>query len=527
MHALPALPMLVAVLYLFAGCMAPISHRSKRSDPWRLGHWATRLANLFGFSSLLLFLLLELPESALDHWWAPRLDLAALVMLSLVSFIGWVLHGFAQRYLIGEPHQGTFQRWFLWTLAATSLLAVADHMALFALGWIASGLSVHRLMLFYPHRHNAVLAAHKKFLVIRLADLCLLAALAMLVWRFDTLSISQALSQVSHGDALVSWSAGLLVAAALIKCAQMPLHGWLLQVMEAPTPVSALLHAGVVNLGGFLLIVFAPVLMAAPLAQGVLLVLASLSTVLAALIMSTRVSIKVMLAWSTCAQMGFLLIECALGAWSLALMHLVGHSCYKAYQFLASGESVMASRAYRLMHASRGGVRPGSWWPLLLAVLGLASTAGWVLLSSAHWPAAVFLAAALMALASEARLAAYPVLRTIGLLSLFTAFYLGLHSLLEWLSASQAPAETPAWAMAVMVAAVICLLLLYLAMRLGRAQPLLQRLYPWCYGGLFVDEWLTRWTMRLWPVRLPANPAPFGSNNRPRLHTPELPEDPL
>ena len=105
----------------------------------------------------------------------------------------------------------------------------------------------------------------------------------------------------------------LLAITALIKCAQLPLHGWLIQVVEAPTPISALLHAGIINLGGFLLLSFAPLIAFSVDAQWVLLIIAGLSTLISALVMMTRISIKVKLAWSTCAQMGLMLIECALG----------------------------------------------------------------------------------------------------------------------------------------------------------------------------------------------------------------------
>ena len=105
----------------------------------------------------------------------------------------------------------------------------------------------------------------------------------------------------------------LFVLAAVLKTALLPLHGWLIQVMEAPTPVSALLHAGVVNIGGFILIRLAELISLAPVAQVVLVVAGSLSAVLAGLVMLSRVSIKVRLAWSTCAQMGFMLAQCGLG----------------------------------------------------------------------------------------------------------------------------------------------------------------------------------------------------------------------
>ena len=129
----------------------------------------------------------------------------------------------------------------------------------------------------------------------------------------------------------------LLAISAIIKCAQLPLHGWLIQVMEAPTPVSALLHAGVVNLGGFMLIRLASVIYTTQAAQALLVVMGCLTAVVGSLVMSTGISIKVHLAWSTCAQMGFMLVECGLGLYALAFLHLLAHSLYKAHSWVQAG----------------------------------------------------------------------------------------------------------------------------------------------------------------------------------------------
>lgn len=116
--------------------------------------------------------------------------------------------------------------------------------------------------------------------------------------------------------------------------------------MEAPTPVSALLHAGVVNMGGFVLLRVAELIGLVPSAQWLLVIVGSLTAVLAGMVMLTRISIKVRLAWSTCAQMGFMLMEIGLGLYELALLHLVAHSLYKAYAFLSSGEAVERARLH-------------------------------------------------------------------------------------------------------------------------------------------------------------------------------------
>src|SRR5690606_26639844 len=194
-----------------------------------------------------------------------------------------------------------------------------------------------------PERFRAVLAAHKKFIFARIGESSLLVA-ALLMWHVHgTFHIDQLMTTVRDTGNLSTTEqvAAVLVAfAALIKCAQMPMHGWLIQVVDSPTPVSALLHAGVINLGGFLMISMAPLIALSAPARWLLLTTAGLTMVLAALVMMTRISIKVRLAWSTSAQMGMMLVECALGLYQLALLHLVAHSCYQAYAFLGTGDTV-------------------------------------------------------------------------------------------------------------------------------------------------------------------------------------------
>ncbi|MDX1458278.1 MAG: NADH-quinone oxidoreductase subunit L, partial [Marinobacter sp.] len=259
------------------------------------------------------------------------------ILLVLISFIGWVIVRFSEQYMGRGERDSHYLRWLLMTLAAVTLVLVSNHLLLFVAGWIGISLALHHLLMFYPERPRAALAAHKKFLFARVAELSLCGAALLLYNQHGTLYIQSILADYPVAE--LSWqqqlAACLLAVTALIKCAQLPVHGWLMQVVEAPTPVSALLHAGVINLGGFMLILFSPLLVQSTPAQWLILVIAGLTAVLAALIMMTRISIKVKLAWSTSAQMGLMLVQCALGLFELALLHLLAHSCYKAYGFLS------------------------------------------------------------------------------------------------------------------------------------------------------------------------------------------------
>lgn len=276
---------------------------------------------------------------------AVRLDLLSATLFLLIAFVGAVVVQFSRNYLDGDPGQRRFTGWLCVTLAAAMLLVLAGNILLMALAWIATSLTLHRLLVFYPERPKAVRAARKKFIVARLGDICLLGALALIYTRFGTGDIARILqdapAQASGG---IDLAAILIALAAMLKSAQFPAHGWLTEVMETPTPVSALLHAGIINAGGFLVIRFADLMVDAPAALLILVFVGGFTALLGAVVMMTKTSIKVALAWSTVAQMGFMLFECGLGLFPLAVLHLVAHSLYKAHAFLSSGSAVDAAR---------------------------------------------------------------------------------------------------------------------------------------------------------------------------------------
>ena len=432
------------------------------------------------------------------------------VFALLVGFLGWVVQRFSARYLVGEPGARRYMTWLLATLAAISGLAATDHLGVLLVMWIATSVGLHHLLLFYPDRPAAQLAAHKKFIASRLAEALLAAALFLVYREAGTL----------HLDALATYAAGreslpagmhfamvLVAVAAVIKCAQVPVHGWLIQVMEAPTPVSALLHAGIVNVAGFVLIRMAELLALAPVAQAVLVIVGGLSALLAGLVMLTRVSIKVRLAWSTCAQMGFMLVECGLGLYELALLHLVAHSLYKAHAFLTAGETVARVRQRDLWPAA-GRPDVGVWRALVSAAAALALCA----LTLALWRAAgiapvPWIAVVVVALGLAPMLwQAVPVgvARIVGLTSLYALWHAGFALLTP---------ERIAPPLVLEVFAASCLVATYLLQYwlVHRvSSPLARRLYPWAYAGFYADERFTRWALRVWPNRPEASDRAFA-----------------
>ena len=477
---------------------------------WRGARWAALAA--VGFAALSLAAVLS---GATGSGHGLRADVMGGVVMLLVAFVGWVIVRYSQPYLSGERQERHYVRWLMATLATVGVVVATNHVLVLALAWTATSLALHRLLTFFGERPPAVVAAHKKFIVGRAADLCMLAAAGLLFQAFGTMHIDQICRQVAATPQLpfAAQAAVLLIAcAALLKCAQLPFHGWLIQVMEAPTPVSALLHAGIVNLGGFVLMRFAPLVAEVPSAQVLLVAAGTATAVLAALVMTTRISIKVMLAWSTCAQMGFMLMQCGLGAWEMALLHLVAHSLYKAHAFLGAGGAV---RRAMLVQLAPRAVAPG---PLALAAGALAGVAmtlaagtAWNLLgpglaaSPAIWVLAGIVAFALVPLVNAQSLRLGGLwLPALGLGAFSVAFaYFGLHALFAaWVLPNTATPLAPLW-----MGVALAFGALFLVQSLLTVSPqgsLARRLYPWFYGGLFLDEKFNQIAFGLWRPPGPA-----------------------
>ncbi len=171
-----------------------------------------------------------------------------LALALLVQLLGTVIAAFSARYLEGEANQPRYLGALATVLASVHLLLLADHWLVLIVAWAAVGLALQRLLCFYPDRPFALLAAHKKRIADRLADVMLLGATALAWQQVGSGSLTDLWAHIAqHGLSLpLQASAVLLVLAVTLRTALLPVHGWLIQVMEAPTPVSALLHAGVV-----------------------------------------------------------------------------------------------------------------------------------------------------------------------------------------------------------------------------------------------------------------------------------------
>lgn len=278
-----------------------------------------------------------------------RLDAVGATMSLLVAFVGWIVLRYCRSYLVGEAGAPRAQAGILVSLAAVLVLVQAGDLVLMTLCFVVIGLAMRGLLLFYPGRPEAQRAAAKFSRVWGAGDLALVLAVLLAVAAYGTTDL-EALKLAAAAGPLPLAAKGAvaaLVLAALLKTAAFPLHGWLTEVMEAPTPVSALLHAGIINGGGLLLIRTADLVQASPGAMAALVTMGGLTALFGAAVMLTQSAVKTALAWSTVAQMGFMLLQCGLGLWPLALLHIVAHSLYKAHGFLASGTAVEAVAAAR------------------------------------------------------------------------------------------------------------------------------------------------------------------------------------
>ena len=450
----------------------------------------------------------------------PRFDALSAIMAVLVAFIGWIVMGYSDAYLKGDAGQGRFMRWLGATLGAVLILVTSATLTQFALAWIATSVALHQLLIFYADRPGAQLAARKKFVFSRVADASLILAAVLLYQAFGTLDFGRladaatalsASDQAAPGGILAATL--LLAAAALIKPAQFPMHGWLPSVMETPTPVSALLHAGIVNAGGFLILRLADVMMLSGPSLAVLAIVGGFTALFGSLVMLTQTSVKVSLAYSTLAQMGFMLLQCGLAAFPAALLHIVAHSLYKAHAFLSSGSVVDIARTSWVPSAEdkspalrlAGGLAIGAG----LAWTVGAAFGGDILAEPGRFALGMILVMALGHLIAQGwkrPFAPGVALRGLGVAALVAVAYFSLQAGATLLTAGVLPVtDAPQGMLALGIAGLVVVSfagVMLLQALLGDLadRPLWQRLYVHLYNALYVDALIGRWLTRIWPL---------------------------
>ena len=285
------------------------------------------------------------------------IDRLSAVMMVLITGVSTIIHLYSINYLQGERGYARFYALLgLMTFVILSLVSSANLFMLFVFWQLLSWMLY--LLLAYNFGHPpAVRFAFKTLIVHRVGDVAFLAGILLTYRLFGTLEFSELFARAAESQSLIPlWPGGqpvisavtaitlLIFVGAMAKSAQFPLHVWLPDTMDTPTPVSALMHAGIVNAGGFLLNRLSPLYALSPTTLHVVFAIGALTVVLGAGIMLIQNDIKKMLGFSTMAQMGYMVMECGLGAFALAIFHLIAHGVFKATLFLNAGHVIQASR---------------------------------------------------------------------------------------------------------------------------------------------------------------------------------------
>ena len=338
------------------------------------------------------------------------IDRLAAVVVLLTAGISLAVQTYARRYMDGDAAIRRFFRDMGLMAGAILVMVTAANALVFAAGWVGSSLALASLV---AHRRSwpaARAAARRTALFLGVGDAALVLAALVAVAAFGTADIATmaAAATARAGEPAVVAVSALLVVAALAKSAQLPLAGWLPETMTAPTPVSGLMHAGFVNAGGYLLARFADLFTAQPALLAVLFVLGAATALVGSLAMLVQNDVKRALGWSTVGQMGFMVMQCGLGAFAAAIYHLVAHGIFKATLFLGAGSVVQEARTLDNAPAAR-----------VKGPVGVVAALG-------------FGAAALAAVALPVVVAPGVVLSGPGLLLASFALMASLHALVIW-----------------------------------------------------------------------------------------------
>ena len=306
-----------------------------------------------------------------------QLDQLSAVMLLVVTGIGLLIFIYSRGYMRGDP--GYYRFFAFMSLFAFSMLTLvlAGNYLLLYFGWEAVGLCSYYLIGFFYHKPEAAAAGKKAFLVNRVGDFGFSLGVMLIFVTFGTLDYVGVFKQVGAGGA----GHGTLIAIALLlfmgamgKSAQFPLHVWLPDAMEGPTPVSALIHAATMVTAGVYLVARSAVIFASvPAALLVVGAIGTFTAIFAAIIGVCQKDIKKVLAYSTVSQLGYMFMALGVGAWAVAIFHLVTHAFFKALLFLGAG-SVIHSLGGEQDMDKMGGLRkriPATYLTLMAGALAL------------------------------------------------------------------------------------------------------------------------------------------------------------
>jgi NADH-quinone oxidoreductase subunit L len=304
-------------------------------------------------------------------------DPLSTFMMLVVSGVGALIVAYSIGYMDGDDEERRYFAYMALFVFSMLLLVQGGNLLILLVGWGLVGLSSYLLIGFWHERPSAVAAAKKAFLMNAVGDATMALALFLLIQRTGSLDFERVFTQT---DALGGgWAVNLialgLLGGAVAKSAQLPLHTWLPDAMEGPTPVSALIHAAtMVTAGVYLIVRTNPLFEAAPHVLELAAGLGAATLVLAGLIALVQVDIKRVIAYSTMSQIGYMFLAAGLGAYANGMFHLMTHAFFKALLFMAAGIVIHALAGEQDMRKMGGlkALMPLTSWAFLVGALALA-----------------------------------------------------------------------------------------------------------------------------------------------------------
>jgi NADH-quinone oxidoreductase subunit L len=308
-----------------------------------------------------------------------QIDRLSALMMVVVSFVSLMVHIYTIGYMAEDPG---YQRFFayisLFTFSMLMLVMANNFLQLF-FGWEAVGLVSYLLIGFWYTRESAIYANLKAFLVNRVGDFGFLLGIGLVLAYFGTLDYQEVFSKAPSLAAEMTLICVLLFVGAMGKSAQFPLHVWLPDSMEGPTPISALIHAAtMVTAGIFMVARMSPLYELSETARSVVLVIGAITALSMGLVALTQYDIKRVVAYSTLSQLGYMTAALGASAYSAAMFHLATHAFFKAVLFLAAGSVIIAlhhEQDMRRMGALRR-YMPVTYWTMLIGAISSAGIPG-------------------------------------------------------------------------------------------------------------------------------------------------------
>ena len=328
----------------------------------------------------------------LDVNWSIKVDTLSSVMLVVVCLVSSIVHIYSIGYMSHDPHKTRFMAYLSLFTFAMLMLVTSDNFLQLFFGWEGVGLCSYFLIGFWFKKDSANAAAIKAFIVNRVGDFGFALGIFLIFYVFGTVNYDEVFSQIPQSInkeisflgmnlKVVDLICILLFIGAMGKSAQFLLHTWLPDAMEAPTPVSALIHAAtMVTAGVFLVVRCSPIFEYSQIALNIICVVGMTTAFFAATVALVQNDIKKIIAYSTCSQLGYMFFAAGVGAYNVAMFHLFTHAFFKALLFLGSGSVIHSFKGEQDIR-NMGGVWKKMPYTWILMIIGTLALTGFPFLS--------------------------------------------------------------------------------------------------------------------------------------------------